>query len=122
MQSSNSDRGSASTTSADGCTCASGLTVCSYITGMKRSSSGTAMRASTISSSRASSVSAWDAWYSATCMRCTASSVRASSRHGKISTDSSSAIVWPVEGTMRRMRSISSSKNSMRTGEPPCPG
>ena len=53
-------------------------------------------------------------------MRCrqrfTAASLSASSRQGKSVTRSRSPMVWPVAGTMRRIESISSPKNSRRTG------
>ncbi len=54
--------------------------------------------------------------------RFTVSSVSAISRHGAISASASSPMVWPVEGTMRRTRSISSPKNSIRTGADACAG
>ncbi len=37
-------------------------------------------------------------------------------------TSGSSPMVWPVEATMRRTRSTSSPKNSMRTGLVACAG
>ena len=59
----------------------------------------------------------WARLYRAREARRTVSSVKAISRQGLTVTDSSSPMVWPVEGTIRRMRSISSPKNSRRTGE-----
>ena len=59
---------------------------------------------------------------SASCARPIVSCVSAISRQGSTLTSVQSPIVWPVAGTMRRTRSISSPKNSMRTGEDACAG
>ena len=52
----------------------------------------------------------------------TVSRVRAYSRAGAQRTLSASPMVWPVEATISRMRSISSPKNSTRTGWVPWAG